>query len=244
MLLPVSGQTKLHVRVYEWKLRVKKEFWKDAGEIDLTAIPDVDLAALGQISRGGGTLEVCLDGGVKMNDTITLWNWDKFADAEVSIVRPEGDIIGVYDDKQDLYAFNIPSAGGEPASARARAQVRVEVWPEDATHNRLRELARRAKENDLLLDSKLADDAETFIAAALEYLAGTDRATLIQQGTRFTNATHAVTYFQGYTTLTAKAFKTALDLHALAYERYMENMVAGVMEFLFWLGIPTSRPSQ
>ncbi|MGE3517504.1 MAG: hypothetical protein AB7J63_00990 [Vicinamibacterales bacterium] len=235
VLLPVKGETKIRVRAAEWKITVAKEMWKDAGEIDLTKVPGVDLAGLRELALRGGTLRIALDGGIRVDATIVRWNEEHFRDARVRWMDPHSPLPdGLYDEDSDTYRFDIPAPPDAPPGPKAEVDVRVEVWPVDEIQNVFPEMVRRVRENCELLDTDLMPDAERFIQACVDRLAGTPQAQLVETGPQFVNGINAASYFEGFTSISAKAFKVSLELHKDAYTRYMENLVAGFMELLFF----------
>jgi hypothetical protein len=66
MQVPVTGSTKLCLRVNQWKVSFAKFMWQKQEDKDVAKIEGVDAAALERVCRYGGTVEVCLDGGIKL----------------------------------------------------------------------------------------------------------------------------------------------------------------------------------
>jgi hypothetical protein len=139
-----------------------------------------------------------------------------------------------FDEQQDVYRFNIPPADDSQPADGAKAQIRLEVWPDEQIQNRLSCLAERSRKADEVLKGDLEQAAEKFLQECLDYLASNTQSFLTEKAAQFTNVTHGITYFQGFTAITAEAFKRSLEAHKEAYDRYKENLVAVMLELLFY----------
>ncbi|MEW6367464.1 MAG: hypothetical protein AB1714_22785 [Acidobacteriota bacterium] len=234
--LPIPGNTTVRIRLLEpWKISFKKLKWAEQAEVDLNKLPDVDRESLQDLNENGGDLDVGLTGIFRPDDQTTIETEGCVKDADVKLLRHgQKDIPGVYDNDMEAYVFSIPAPPGGDGGGWADAEVEVRMAPE--IEQRLKRLYENAKKVDGLLQGSVTNDASAFIEKCLNHLAENTEDYLVDNESKFTNATHGVTYFVEFTYLTAKGFDTALRLHRQAYDRFMENLINGIMEILFYFG--------
>jgi len=234
--LPVPGTTNIRIRLVEqWKLSFSKFKWKEQKELELTKLPDADLEGLNDLAENGGALEITPDAGIHLTNDEVQYADESFIDADLRLLRPgKPDLLATYDPDLDLYAFDIPAPPGAKEGAEPGwVAIFLEVWVADEIENQLRALVEKTHQLDEVLKSTLASDAETFIQACLDMLAKKTVQELTENNEKFTNATHAVTYFEGFTLLAARGMENSLELHQKAYDRFMENLVNGLIELCF-----------
>lgn len=237
--VPVPGNTNVRIRLVEqWKLSFSKFKWKEQKDIELNKLPDADLDELNDLAENGGTLDIVLDAGLSLGKDEAIYADKPLIGAEIKLLRPgKPDLTAVYDEDLELYSFAIPAPpGAQGADGNSSASFFIEVWVADEIQNRLGTLITKTRELDGILNGNIAGDAEKFVQACLDVLAAKTVQELQDNDEKFTNATHAVTYFEAFTLLVAKGMDESLRLHQKAYDRYMENLINGMIELLFIAG--------
>ena len=232
----IRGETTINLQLNEWKVTFNKTLgmWREQKDVNLTAVPNCDRQCLAQIGRYGGTIDVSIDGGIKLG-AYTLWNEKKFKDAMLLLwgsrnVQMKGDYI----EAEDVYRFEVPGKMGPTQGPKTL--VRMEVWIDNTLQNRLTKLVSVVRDLQKIVGGELEADAEKFIQQCIDILAAEDGNQLGAREKSFKQATHAAVFFHEFTLQTAKGFKLTLDTHNEIYERYMQNLVALVMEVLFLCG--------
>ncbi|HJT81260.1 MAG TPA: hypothetical protein VJ719_08690, partial [Chthoniobacterales bacterium] len=232
----IRGETTVKLELNEWKLSFDKRvgMWRDQQDVNLSALPDCDRKCLAEIGRNGGTIDLIVDGGIKLAD-FTLWNEARFKDATLLLWGAgQTQMKANYVDAEDVYRFEVAGKLG-PAQG-PKTSVRLEVWVEEALRNRMNKLLKVMRELQNEVGGELEADAEKFIQKCIEILAGEDASQLGARDQKFKQATYAAVFFGEYSLQTVKGFKLTLNLHNSIYERYMQNLVAFVMELVFMFG--------